>query len=273
LVLNTNTKRETGRTAQMGNIMATRAVSDIIRTTLGPRSMLKMLLDPMGGIVLTNDGNCILREVDVAHPAAKSMIELSRSQDEEVGDGTTSVIILAGEVMGAAEPFITKGMHPTVIVQAFNKALNKALEVCESMCRPITIEDKSALQGIVRSCVDTKFSSRFGTSISDLALDAVMKVTLTDASGTKEIDIKRYARIEKIIGGELSDCRVLNGVMFNKDVTHAKMRRRIENPRVLLLDCPLEYKKGESQTNIEVKEDGDWERLLKLEEEYVVAFV
>lgn len=269
LVVNTNLKRETGRKAQMGNIMAARAVSDIIRTTLGPRSMLKMLLDPMGGIVLTNDGNCILREIDVAHPAAKSMIELARMQDEEVGDGTTSVIILAGEVMSVAETFISREMHPTVIVQAYNKALNFCLETLDSLCRPIEADDVEGLRKIVKSCVDTKFASRFGDSISDLALDAVMKVTITDPSGAKEIDIKRYARIEKIVGGELSDCRVLSGVMFNKDVTHPKMKRRIENPRVLLLDCPLEYKKGESQTNIEVTDEGDWEKLLKLEEEYI----
>lgn len=116
----------------MANIAAARAVADIIRTTLGPRSMLKMLLDPMGNIVITNDGNCILREVDVSHPTAKSMIELSRAQDEEVGDGTTSVIILAAEMLIQAEPFLsTQNMHPTVIVQAYQRALQEALAICE----------------------------------------------------------------------------------------------------------------------------------------------
>ena len=121
MVLNQNTQRSTGREAQLQNIQAAMAVADIIRTTLGPRSMLKMLLDPMGGIVMTNDGNCILREVDVSHPTAKSMIELSRAQDEEVGDGTTSVIILAGEILSMAEPFLKKKIHPTVIVQGYNR--------------------------------------------------------------------------------------------------------------------------------------------------------
>ena len=114
MVLNTNTKRESGRSAQLGNVAASRAVADIIRTTLGPRSMLKMLLDPMGGVLMTNDGNCILREVDVSHPAAKSMIELSRGQDEEVGDGTTSVIVLSGEMMIRAEPFLQRNMHTLI---------------------------------------------------------------------------------------------------------------------------------------------------------------
>lgn len=131
-IKDSKTQRQTGRQAQLGNIAAARAVADIIRTTLGPRSMLKMLLDPMGSIVITNDGNCILREVDVSHPTAKSMIELSRAQDEEVGDGTTSVIILAGEVMVQAEPFLREqSMHPTIIVQGYHKALQEALAICE----------------------------------------------------------------------------------------------------------------------------------------------
>ena len=125
---NTNAKRETGRTAQLANIQAAKAVSEIIRTTLGPRSMLKMLLDPMGGIVMTNDGNCILREVDVSHPAAKSMIELSRAQDEEVGDGTTSVIILTGEILHVSVAFLERNIHPTQIVSGYNKALQHALK-------------------------------------------------------------------------------------------------------------------------------------------------
>merc|ERR1711990_1224331 len=122
-VLQVNARRETGRKAQLNNIAAAKAVADIIRTTLGPRSMLKMILDASGGIVLTNDGNAILREIDVTHPAAKSMIELSRTQDEETGDGTTSVIILAGEVLAAVEGFLERDIHPTVIVGAYFKAL------------------------------------------------------------------------------------------------------------------------------------------------------
>merc|ERR1719267_228617 len=131
MVLNTQAKRETGAKAQISNIAAAKAVAEIIRTTLGPKSMLKMLLDPMGGIVLTNDGNAILREIDVNHPAAKSMIELSRAQNEEVGDGTTSVIILTGELLALAEPFIKKNIHPTLVISGYNKALQSALKCME----------------------------------------------------------------------------------------------------------------------------------------------
>mmetsp|Transcript_27584 Transcript_27584/g.88702 ORF Transcript_27584/g.88702 Transcript_27584/m.88702 type:complete len:529 (-) Transcript_27584:99-1685(-) len=269
LVLNQSTQRESGRKAQLGNVVAAKAVADIIRTTLGPRSMLKMLLDPMGGIVMTNDGHAILREVDVSHPAAKSMIELSRAQDEEVGDGTTSVIILAGEMMVVAEPFLSRGMHPTDIVGGYYAALDRALKVCESLAVEVDIHNREQMVRLVASSIGTKFVSRFGELMCNMAIDAVLRVTL-ERDGKKEVDIKRFAKVEKIPGGDLSECRVLNGVMFNKDVTHpSKMRRRIENPRILLLDCTLEYKKGESQTNVEITSEDDWETLLKMEEEYI----
>merc|ERR1740138_1631827 len=141
MVMNQKVKREQGRKAQLSNIAAGKAVADIVRTTLGPCSMLKMLLDPMGGIVMTNDGNSILREVDVTHPAAKSMIELARAQDEEVGDGTTSVIILAGEVLAAVEGFIEKEIHPTVIVNAYFKALEEIVNITKDIGHEINLED------------------------------------------------------------------------------------------------------------------------------------
>jgi len=289
MVLNQNTQRQVGRQAQLSNISAGRAVSDIIRTTLGPRSMLKMLLDPMGGVVITNDGNCILREVDVSHPTAKSMIELSRAQDEEVGDGTTSVIILAGEMLILSEPLIKDNIHPTIIVQGYNRALQEALIICERQAVVVDINDKERMNSLVQSCIGTKFSSRWNDKMVEMALQAVMTIArqqspasngngsigtsspsaLKPSNFKMEVDIKRYAKVEKIPGGEISDSHVLKGVMFNKDTTHSKMRRRIENPRVLLLDCPLEYKKGESQTNVEITNTDDWNTMLRMEEEYV----
>tara|TARA_B110000208_G_scaffold58547_2_gene76569 strand:+ start:357 stop:1961 length:1605 start_codon:yes stop_codon:yes gene_type:complete len=267
MVLNTNTKRDTGRKAQLGNIQAAKTVSDIIRTTLGPRSMLKMLLDPMGGIVLTNDGNAILREIDVSHPAAKSMIELSRAQDEEVGDGTTSVIILAGEMLVVAKPLLERDMHPTVIVRGFYKALEMALEACKVVSVPVET-DSPIMMSMLRSCIGTKFVSRYGDLMCDIAIKAVRNVR-DEVGGRTEIDLKRFAKVEKIPGGDLTDCVVIDGVMLNKDVTHARMRRRIENPRVILLDCPLEYKKADSQVAVEVMGEEDWDALLKMEEEAI----
>ncbi|KAG4908430.1 hypothetical protein JHK84_056971 [Glycine max] len=246
LVLKDSLKRESGRKVQHANIQAAKAVADIIRTTLGPRSMLKMLLDASGGIVVTNDGNAILREIDLAHPAAKSMIELSRTQDEEVGDGTTSVIILAGEMLHVAEALIDKNYHPTVI------------------CRGGT------MLGIVKSCIGTKFTSQFGDLVADLAIDATTTVDIDLGLGLRDVDIKNYIKVEKVPGGQLEDSRVLKGVMINKDVVApGKMKRKIVNPRIILLDCPLEYKKGENQTNAEMLKEEDWSLLLRMEEEYI----
>ena len=269
-ILNKNAKREQGKKAQAANIKAAKAVADIVRTTLGPKSMLKMLLDPMGGIVLTNDGNAILREIDVQHPAAKSMIELARAQDEEVGDGTTSVIILAGEVLTAVEGFLEKEIHPTVIVNAYFKALEEIVKVTQEVGVPIDLENDADLIKIVTSTIGTKFSSKWGDLIVKLAVNAVRKVWKKDDQGNVEIDIKRYAKVEKIPGGVLEECEVLNGVMFNKDITHPSMRRRIENPRVVLLDCPLEYKKGESMTAMEFTKEEDFKKALAMEETEVM---
>ncbi|KAF3794643.1 T-complex protein 1 subunit gamma [Nymphaea thermarum] len=270
LVLKDSLKRESGTKVHHANIQASKAVADIIRTTLGPRSMLKMLLDASGGIVVTNDGNAILRELDLAHPAAKSMIELSRTQDEEVGDGTTSVIVLAGEMLHVAQAFIDKNFHPTVICRAYNKALEDAIAVLDKISMSVDVNDRSAMLGLVKSSIGTKFTSQFGNLIADMALDAATIVGVDLGQGLREVDIKKYIKVEKIPGGQLEDSTVLRGVMINKDVVApGKMKRRIVNPRIILLDCPLEYKKGENQTNAELANEEDWATLLRMEEEYI----
>ncbi|KAK8006481.1 T-complex protein 1 [Apiospora marii] len=263
-------ERQTGRKAQMSNIAAAKIVADIIRSCLGPKAMLKMLLDPMGGIVLTNDGHAILREIEVSHPAAKSMIELSRTQDEEVGDGTTTVIVLAGEILAQSLPQLERNIHPVVIISAFKRALKDALEIIDEISLPVDINDDEAMNNLISTSIGTKFVSRWSDLMCKLALTAVRTVTW-EANGKREVDIKRYARVEKVPGGEIEDSCVLDGVMLNKDITHPNMRRKIENPRIVLLDCPLEYKKGESQTQIEVSKEEDWNRILQIEEEQIKA--
>ncbi|KAJ1790147.1 T-complex protein 1 subunit gamma [Coemansia sp. RSA 1938] len=315
IVVNTNKERESGHKAQMSNIAAGKTVADVVRTSLGPRAMLKMLLDPMGGITLTNDGFAILRECEVAHPAAKSMIELSRTQDDEVGDGTTSVIILAGELLAISAPFLERKIHPVVILRGFQRALEDAQDILRSIAVPVDTSDREQMLGLIKSAIGTKFVSRWNDLMCGLALDAVQTVVrrkadmeeapvvdianidakkpqgdaaatgsaatatadAVDVSGktsetdVHEVDIKRFARVEKVPGGEIEESRVLDGVMINKDVVHPKMRRRIENPRIVLLDCPLEYKKCESQTNIEITREEDWARILEIEEEQIKA--
>ncbi|SLM33661.1 t-complex protein 1 subunit gamma [Lasallia pustulata] len=270
VVMNTQSgDRQVGRKAQLSNITAAKTVADIIRSCLGPKAMLKMLLDPMGGIVLTNDGHAILREIKVAHPAAKSMIELSRTQDEEIGDGTTTVIILAGEILAQALPQLERNIHPVQIIAAFKRALADALNIIEEISLPVNINADKAMDSLISSSIGTKFVSRWSELMCNLALKAVRTVSHDVGGGKKEVDIKRYARVEKIPGGEIEESKVLDGVILNKDITHPKMRRQIENPRIILLDCPLEYKKGESQTNIEISKEEDWNRILQIEEEQV----
>ncbi|XP_037738627.2 T-complex protein 1 subunit gamma [Chelonia mydas] len=268
LVLSQNTKRESGRKVQIGNISAAKTIADIIRTCLGPRAMMKMLLDPMGGIVMTNDGNAILREIQVQHPAAKSMIEISRTQDEEVGDGTTSVIILAGEMLAVAEHFLEQQMHPTVIIGAYRKALDDMISTLNKISTPVDVNNREMMLNIIKSAINTKAISHWSDLACGIALDAVKTVEFEE-NGRKEIDIKNYAKVEKIPGGIIEDSCVLRGIMVNKDVTHPRMRRYIKNPRILLLDCSLEYKKGESQTDIEITREEDFARILQMEEEYI----
>merc|ERR1711881_618388 len=228
--------------------------------------MLKMLMDPMGGIVMTNDGNAILREITVQHPAAKTMIEIARTQVEEVGDGTTSVIVLAAEVLGVSQQFLEDKMHPTVIISAYRQALEDAVDVLENkVAFDVDINNEKEMIKVIQSCIGTKFISRWADLACQIALRAVKTVTMEDG----EIDTKRYAKVEKIPGGTIEESRVLNGVMFNKDVTHPKMKRRIENPKILLLDCNLEDKKGESQTNIEIMKEEDFAKILQQEEAYI----
>uniref|UniRef100_A0A6B2EH36 T-complex protein 1 subunit gamma n=1 Tax=Phlebotomus kandelakii TaxID=1109342 RepID=A0A6B2EH36_9DIPT len=269
IVLSQNTKRDSGRKVQLENIAAGKAIADVVRTCLGPQAMLKMLMDPMGGIVMTNDGNAILREITVQHPAAKSMIEIARTQDEEVGDGTTSVIVLAGEMLAVAEPFLAQQIHPTVIIRAYREALEDIQKVAENeLSVALDPSDKKRLAQVVESCIGTKFIGRWSDLAVKIALEAVDTVTVTE-NGRTEVDIKRYAKVEKVPGGSIDESCVLRGVMLNKDVTHPKMKRHIVNPRIVLLDCPLEYKKGESQTNVEIVAETDFTRMLQIEEEHV----
>lgn len=254
---------------QLENIRAAKAVADIIRTCLGPRAMLKMLLNPMGSIVMTNDGNAVLREITVQHPAAKTVIEVSRTQDEEVGDGTTSVIVIAGEVMSCCQPFLEQNIHPTIIISALRLALqDMSIMLKDQIAQPIDLTDEEAVIQVIQSCLGTKIFGKFGRFACKLALDAVRTVVIEE-HGRKEIDIKKYAKVEKVPGGEIEDSVVLSGVMVNKDVVHGKMSRRIENPRVVLLDSGLEYKKGESQTEVEISKEADFSKMLELEEEQV----
>lgn len=172
-------------------------------------------------------------------------------------------------MLAQAIPQLERNIHPVVIISAFKRALADALAIVEEVSTPVDIHNDDEMYKLIQSSIGTKFVSRWSKLMCDLALKAVRTVSFDAGGGKQEVDIKRYARIEKIPGGQIEDSEVIDGVMVNKDITHPKMRRRIENPRIVLLDCPLEYKKGESQTNIELTKEEDWNRMLQIEEEQV----
>ena len=182
---------------------------------------------------------------------------------------TNTDISTAGEILAQSVLQLERNIHPVVIIAAFKHALADALNIIEEISLPVDINNNQAMYDLIASSIGTKFVSRWSKLMCNLALQAVRTVSHDVGGGKKEVDIKRYARVEKIPGGEIEDSKVLDGVMLNKDITHPKMRRRIENPRIILLDCPLEYKKGESQTNIEISKEEDWNRILQIEEEQV----
>lgn len=178
----------------------------------------------------------------------------------------------AGEILAQSLAQLERDIHPVVIISAYNKALKEALEIIKRISVPIDINDDKEMLSLIKTSIGTKFVARWSDLMCNLALQAVRTVA-QDEGGMKTVDIKRYARVEKVPGGEIEQSCVLNGVMLNKDVTHPHMRRRIVKPRIILLDCPLEYKKGESQTNMEFSKEGDWERAQAIEEEQVKSLV
>ena len=197
MVLSQNTKRDSGKKVQMGNISAGKTIGDVVRTCLGPRAMLKMLMDPMGGIVMTNDGNAILREITVQHPAAKTMIEIARTQDEEVGDGTTSVIVLAAEMLAVSQQFLEEKMHPTVIIKAYRQALEDAAELLrDKVATPIDMNDKEQMKKVIQSCIGTKFIAKWSDLACNIAMEAVKTVSVEEA-GPRRLTSSGMLKLKK----------------------------------------------------------------------------
>ena len=179
---------------------------------------------------------------------------------------TTS--ITAGEILAQSLSQLERDIHPVVIISAYNKALKEALEIIKRISVPIDINNDDEMLALIKTSIGTKFVARWSDLMCKLALQAVRTVA-QDQDGIKTVDIKRYARVEKVPGGEIEQSIVLRGLMINKDITHPNMRRRIQNPRIILLDCPLEYKKGESQTNMEFSKEADWSRAQEMEEQQI----
>ena len=255
------------KSVHIHNISGAKAVANIIRTTLGPRSMLKMVIDNQGGIIVTNDGYCVLREIETFHPAARSLVELSRMQDNEIGDGTTTVVILSAEFLKTAEILLKRKFHPNQIIAGYYKILDDILFYLDrNLSIDIRKDNFDDVSKAILTSVCTKFIGRYSRLICEIAFKAICKINLK----IETLHIKEFIKIEKITGGQIENSKVLSGILIAKDVSHPKMRRYILNPKILLLDCPVDFKKGESKQKFEINEEFKWENTLKTEENYTI---
>jgi len=241
-------------------------ISSLLKTTLGPRSMLKMILDNQGRVIITNDGNCILREIDIKNPVAKSLIELSNTQDGEVGDGTTTVVIVASELLKTSKILLQKHFNPSVIISCYLKALEESIFFIKDKISISPLEENSRdLTRVILSAIGTKLVGRFSRLICELSIKAI-EIKKNDSF----FKPNTFFKIEKIPTFDIEKSTIISGVVILKDISHPKMRRKISRPRILLLDCDIEFKKGETRSNLEITEGKKWKDLMKVEEDYEI---
>jgi thermosome len=252
LILKEGTARRRGRGAQRNNIMAARIISEVLRSTLGPRGMDKMLIDSLGDITITNDGATILDEVDVEHPAAKMMVEVAKTQDDMVGDGTTTAVILAGELLKKAEELLEQNIHPTVIVSGYKKASQQAIDILDKIGTPVDVKDRETLKRVAVTSMASKTVGSARTHLADIAIDAVKQIA--EQRGERKVADIDNIQITKKVGESLFDTQLIKGIIIDKEVVHPGMPKRIENPKIALLDCPLEVEKGEFNAEIRIKD-------------------
>ena len=250
LVLAEGTQRTLGRDAQRMNILAARVISEAVRTTLGPRGMDKMLVDTLGDVIVTNDGVTILKEMEVEHPAAKMLVEVAKTQDDEVGDGTTTAVIIAGELLKEAEGLLDQGIHPTVIAAGYRRAAEKAQEILEELAEPVGINDDDLLKKIAMTSMTGKKAESSREKLADIAVRAIKQIA-DKKDGGYIVDLD-YVGIEKKPGESTEDSQLVQGVILDKERVHPGMPKRVKNAKIALLDCALEIKKTETDAEIRV---------------------
>jgi len=264
LVLKEGTRRERGKGAQFNNIAAARAVADAVRSTLGPRGMDKMLVDSLGDVVITNDGVTILKEIDIEHPAAKMIVEVAKTQDQEAGDGTTTAVILAGELLKKAEELIEQNIHPTVIAQGFRMASEKANSIIEKVARPVLPKDRELLIKIARTAMSSKSASSHSEMLADVCVKAVTMVA-EERDGKWHVD-EDNIQVTKKQGGSIADTQLVEGIIVDKERVHPGMPPQVENARIALVDAALEIKKTEIDAKIEITDPTQLQAFLNEEE-------
>ena len=275
IILKEGTAESKGREAQRNNIQAAKLISEIVRTSLGPRGMDKMLVDSLGDVTITNDGATMLKEIDVQHPAAKMLVEVSKATDNEVGDGTTSAVILAGALLEKAEELISKDVHPTVIVDGYMKALDKALQVLDHIAEKIDPSSKADLLKVATTSMMTKLVSDDAPHLAQLVVDAVIQVaepTEKDGVKTYKVDIDNV-KVEKKAGGSLVDTKLISGIVLDKEVVHSAMPKRIEGAKIALINSPLEIEKTEFSAEIRINDPDQMQKFLEEENNILKGMV
>ncbi len=271
LILKEGSGRSTGRDAQRNNIMAARTIAEAVKTALGPKGMDKMLVDSSGDVIVTSDGRTILDKMDIDHPAAKMMVEVAKTQDAEVGDGTTTSVILAGELLGKAEDLINKGVHSTVIVEGYIKAVEKALETLDEIAIPVKPKGKEFLKRVAETSMASKLVSENKMQLAEIAVEAVLRVS--QKVGENYVADLDDITVEKKPGESLTQTMLIEGLVLDKEVVHSGMPKRVEKAKIALLDSALEIEKTEFDAKINIELPEQMQSFLREEENMLKTMV
>ncbi len=271
IILKEGTESTKGKTAHSNNIMAARAVADAVRSTLGPKGMDKMLVDSMGDIVITNDGATILKELDIEHPAAKMVVEVAKTQDNECGDGTTSAVVLAGELLKKSEALIEQNVHPTVISNGFRLAAQEALKILKEIGFEVSPTDKKSLKLVAMTAMTGKGVGGERDVLADIAVDAVTSIS-EKLDGKYKADIDNI-QVEKKHGGAVSDTELIKGLVLDKERAHPRMPVVVKNAKIALIDSALEIKKTEVEAKIQIRDPSQIQKFLDEEEKTLKGMV
>ncbi|MEG9193979.1 MAG: thermosome subunit beta [Candidatus Methanoglobus sp.] len=264
LILKEGTQRTVGRDAQRMNITAARIIAEAVRSTLGPKGMDKMLVDSLGDITITNDGVTILKEMDVEHPAAKMVIEVAKTQDNEVGDGTTTAVVIAGELLKKAEELLDQEIHSAVIANGYRLAATKALEILNDIAIPVSRDDREALKKVASTAMTGKGAEVALDKLSEIAVDAVRMIA-EEVDGKLKADTENI-KIEKRQGGSVEDTVLIKGIVLDKEVVHPGMPKSVKNAKILLLDSALEVKETEIDAKIRITDPEKLQKFIEQEE-------
>ncbi len=264
-ILPQDTQRTTGKNAQRNNIMAAKLVAETVRTTLGPKGMDKMLVDALGDITVTNDGVTILQEMQIEHPAAKMIVEVAKTQEAEVGDGTTTAVVIAGELLRKAEALLDQNVHPTVIARGYRIAHEKALEILNDLAEPCTEKDDAMLKRIAGTAVTGKGAESAKEKLSEIAVKAVKRVLERDANGKIQFD-REHIKLEKKVGGAVEDSELIDGIVLEKEAVHPQMPKLVPGAKIALIDSAIEIKDTEMDAKIEITQPSQMQAFLDQEE-------